>query len=139
MQQDYVAPLPETAQVIAEVIGREMTLHLAKHLKYENLHHARRGQCRLLYVPKIKKMTDDFWLVKIIGTENALKLQKEFGGCLLTLASCHETLIGERNYKICNGFKAGKSVTELSSLFGLSERSIYYIVTNTRITNNGNK
>jgi hypothetical protein len=139
MQPDYIAPLPESAQVIADIIGREMTLHLAKHLKYDNLYHSRRGQCRLLYIPKLKKMTDDYWLVKVIGVDNAEKLQKEFGGCLITLASCHETLTGERNNKICNGYKAGKSINELSSLFGLSTRSIYYIVTNTRITDTGNK
>lgn len=132
MAENYQAPLPESAQLIADVIGREATLHLARHLKYDHLIYDKGRRCRMLYIPKKKKLTDNYWLVQVVGLQNAILLQQEFGGCLLNLATCSETLRGERNAKINDAFKSGKSILEISALFGISTRSVYDIVSNTR-------
>ena len=132
MPEEYQAPLPESAQMIADVIGRDATLHLARHLKYDHLIYDKGRRCRLLYIPKKKKLKDNYWLVTVVGLENATLLQQEFGGCLLNLATCSETLRGERNAKINDAYKSGKTILEISALFGISTRSVYDIVSNTR-------
>jgi hypothetical protein len=71
-------PLPPTAQVVADVIGREATLALAMSCLY-----------RCLYVPK-GKLGPDSYLVRTIGEEKAKLMQKEFIGMLLPLATCHQ-------------------------------------------------
>ena len=132
MNNEYQAPLPESAQAIADVIGREATLHLAQNLRYDHLI-TNGGTCRLLYIPKKKALTNDYWLVQVIGLDKAKLLQEQFGGCLITLAKCADTLRGERNAKIVNAYKAGKSIPEISALFGLAQRTITDIVHNSRI------
>ncbi len=131
MNNEYQAPLPDSAQAIADVIGREATLHLARNLPYNHII-TNGGTCRLLYIPKKKTLTNDYWLVKVIGLEKAKLLQEQFGGCLITLAKCADTLRGERNAKIVNAYKAGKSVGEIAALFGLAQRTIADIVYNSR-------
>lgn len=133
MATEYQAPLPDTAQAIADVIGREATLHLAKHLRYDHLVTSR-STCRLLYIPKKKRLTQDYWLVQVIGLDKATLMQEQFGGCLLSLAKCADTLRGERNAKIVNAYKAGKSVPEIAALFGLAQRTISDIVFNYRLS-----
>jgi hypothetical protein len=130
--EDYQAPLPESAQVIADVIGREATLHLAKHLRYDGLIYSKSRRCRLFYVPKLKRLTEAYWLVQVIGYENAKLLQDEFGGSLLTLAACSETLRGERNHRVVTAYKAGKSVQEIATLHAIAPRTVYDILFNTR-------
>lgn len=132
MAEDYQAPLPESAQAIADVIGREATLHLAKHLRYDSLIYSKSRRCRLFYVPKLKRLTEAYWLVQVIGYENAKLLQEEFGGSLLTLAACSETLRGERNHRVINAHKAGKSVQEIAKLHAIAPRTVYDILFNTR-------
>jgi hypothetical protein len=130
--EEYQAPLPESAQVIADVIGREATLHLAKHLRYDGLIYSKSRRCRLFYVPKLKRLTESYWLVQVIGYENAKLLQDEFGGSLLTLAACSETLRGERNHRVVAAYKAGKSVQEIATLHAIAPRTVYDILFNTR-------
>lgn len=132
MAEEYQAPLPESAQVIADVIGREATLHLAKHLRYDGLIYSKSRRCRLFYVPKLKRLTESYWLVQVIGYENAKLLQDEFGGSLLTLAACSETLRGERNHRVVAAYKAGKSVQEIATLHAIAPRTVYDILFNTR-------
>ena len=121
--------------MIADVIGREATLHLAKHLRYDGLIYSKSRRCRLFYVPKLKRLTESYWLVQVIGYENAKLLQDEFGGSLLTLASCSETLRGERNHRVVAAYKAGKSVQEIATLHAIAPRTVYDILFNTRNRN----
>ena len=136
MDQEYQSPLPDSAQIIADIIGREATLDLVGHLVYDHLVHKKRGKCRMLYIPKRRnKLTDDYWLVKVVGLNNAIKLQEYFGGSLLYLAQCKETERGERDHKILNDYRSGLKVNELALKYNLSVRSIYNIVYNYRQSN----
>ena len=133
VENNYQSPLPESAQIIADVIGRDATLDLVGHLIYDHLIHKKRGKCRMLYIPKSrKKLTENYWLVKAVGISNAILLQEFFGGSLLYLAQCKETERGERDNKIVNDFKSGLKVNELALKYNLSVRSIYNIIYNYR-------
>lgn len=133
VENNYQSPLPESAQIIADVIGRDATLDLVGHLVYNHLIHKKRGKCRMLYIPKSrKKLTENYWLVKAVGLSNAILLQEFFGGSLLYLAQCKETERGERDNKIVNDFKSGLKVNELALKYNLSVRSIYNIIYNYR-------
>ena len=131
MPSDYQAPLPESAQAVADVIGRSATLHLASYLRYDREGYSKASK-RMFYVPKKKRLTPDFWLVKVLGLDNARLLQDQFGGSLLCLAHCHETLRGERNARIVNAYKAGRTDEEIAVMFGISVRWVKDILYNTK-------
>lgn len=133
MPSDYQAPLPESAQAVADVIGRSATLHLASYLRYDREQYSgSRTAKRIFYIPKKKRLTPDFWLVKVIGLDKAKLLQDQFGGSLLCLAHCHETLRGERNARIVNAYKAGRTDEEIAVMFGISARWVKDILYNTK-------
>jgi hypothetical protein len=108
-------PLPPTAQVVADVIGREPTLALAKRAKY-----------RAMYVPY--RCRDNHWITRAIGRAHADRLSKEFGGLLLPLAKCHAVILAERDRSIRAAFRAGKTVEWLAQEHELSERAIFLIL-----------
>ncbi len=75
--------LPESAQLIADIIGRDRALYLIGRLPRS----PKRPKDVWLYVPK--KLSESHQLVKLIGMSDAQKLVKAFGGQNLCLASCH--------------------------------------------------
>lgn len=128
--------LPESAQVIADVIGREATLKLAKATKN-----------RKLYVPvtmcaghdvtqcgRTSKKTRPrctcrgHWIAGVVGDEMAVKLSQTFGGESLDLAPCYYVHAVERNHRIRHEHAAGKSILVLMAEHGMSNRAIRYIV-----------
>lgn len=132
MTSDYQAPLPESAQAVADVIGRSATLHLASYLRYDRERYSGPTAKRMFYIPKRMKLTGDYWLVKVIGLDKAILLQTQFGGSLICLAHCHETLRGERNARIVNAYKAGRTDEEIAVQFGISVRWVKDILYNTK-------
>ena len=72
-------PLPPTAQDIAEIIGKESALAIAFTTRH-----------RCVYVP-LGRLPSHSYLVRTIGEEKAKLLQRQFGGMLLPMATCHHT------------------------------------------------
>ncbi len=110
-------PLPETAQVIANVVGRDATLKLASLVRNRNL-----------YVPK--RLDEGHWISKTIGHAKAVALVQEFGGLLMSLATCEHYFTQERNVRIRSDFKAGKSTLEIAQEHGMTQRRVQQIVEN---------
>lgn len=101
-------PLPPTAQVVADVIGREATLALAMSCQY-----------RCLYIPKTRLASDSF-LVRTIGQDAAKAMQREFAGMLLPLATCHHIAIFERQARIRQEVADGKTFAQVAVMFGVT-------------------
>lgn len=112
--------LPKSIQRIASVIGRKEALFLA-------------GQCRhrCLYVPR-KSFREDHLIVVILGRQLAKKLQREFGGQLLSVATGRSFQVRERNSEIQRGYGAGKGIRELAQKFRLSIRQVRRVVHSVR-------
>lgn len=108
-------PLPETAQVIADVIGREATLKLAGMVQNRNV-----------YVPK--RVDEQHWIARSIGYAKAQALAQEFGGLLLPLATCGHYYTRERNAQMRAQFLAGASTNALAQQYGLTLRRAQQIV-----------
>lgn len=104
--------------MIADVIGREATLKLASQVRNRNL-----------YIPK--RLDEKHWLVSTIGWAKSHALTQEFGGLLLSLATCEHYYTRERNARIAAEHKAGKTTLNLAIAHGLSQRRIQQIVDGT--------
>lgn len=103
-------PLPPTAQVIADVIGRKDTLALAMSCLY-----------RCLYVPK-GRLASDSYLVRTIGEDKAKAMQQEFSGMLLPLATCHHIAVFERQQRIRMAVEEGKTHAQVAVMFGVTPK-----------------
>jgi hypothetical protein len=114
MQQD-VAALPPTAQAVADVIGRDLTLKLAREVRF-----------RSLYVPF--KLDEHHWISRCIGYPAARRLQSEFVGMLLPLAKCRDIAISERNRRIVDAHIKGVTKAAIASLLGISVRTVQDVV-----------
>lgn len=101
-------PLPPTAQVVADVIGRDATLSLAMSCQY-----------RCLYVPK-GRLASDSYLVRTIGRDKAELMQREFSGMLLPLATCHHIAIVERQRRIRASVAEGKTHAQVAIAYGVT-------------------
>jgi len=81
--------LPESVQVIADVIGREKALILIGKLPRHICGIEGRKCSRIaFYIPTVKRMRLDHSLVKILGWNDALKLAKFFGGEIMQVSTC---------------------------------------------------
>jgi hypothetical protein len=129
-------PLPSSAQVIADVIGREATLKLAGMLRHNKLY-VPMSMCRGHYSQrwgKSRKLTfpgcccRGHWIVDAIGEELAGKLGKTFAGEILDIAPCYKVVAYERNQRMRQMHEEGASVTELMSVTGLSKRAVFYVI-----------
>lgn len=109
-------PLPESAQVIAEVIGRAATLALASKCQY-----------RHCSVPK-RPLDNDHWIVRTIGRKKAVELQAVFGGEVVPLATCYAVHQAERDAEIRAAFRTGRNALEISNAFQLSLKTIQRIL-----------
>lgn len=107
--------LPPTAAEVAQVIGREKTLLLAKSIRH-----------RSLYVPKT--LPESHWLRDIIGDEAAARLVAEFQGMQVPLAKCTRLAGAARNAKIYEMRARGASVPDISKYYGICESTIWTIL-----------
>lgn len=115
MSMSSEIPLPPTAQVVADVIGREATLALAMSCQY-----------RCLYIPKTR-LASDSYLVRTIGEEKAKSMQREFAGMLLPLASCHHIAVFERQSRIRASVADGKTHAQVAVMFGVTQKWVRQI------------
>ena len=107
--------LPESAQVVADIIGVEATLKLAGAT-------LRRG----VYIPH--DMPKDHWIPTLIGWAKAKALHDQLRGMDINLATCGDYYRARRNQGIRDEFKAGASTTELAARHKLTVQRIRAIV-----------
>ena len=108
-------PLPATAQVIADIIGRDATLKLAGKVSNRNL-----------YIPY--NLDENHWISKTIGFAKAYALKQEYGGILISLASCVHYYTRERNELIKAEYLSGESTIKLAEKYEVTQRRIQHIV-----------
>lgn len=109
------AVLPPTAQVIADVIGREKTLKLAQAVQF-----------RSLYIPK--QLKPSHWLVTVVGTEAAQRLIEEFPSMSMPLAKCSSAVKAERNRRIAELSSSGMSSPEIAKRLGMKKSTVKLIL-----------
>lgn len=118
MQPD-VAALPPTVQAVADVIGMELALKLAREVRF-----------RSLYVPF--KLDEHHWISRCIGYPAALRLQAEFVGMLLPLANCRyyyrARALAERNRRIVDAHSKGIARADIAGLLGISLRTVQDVI-----------
>lgn len=88
LEKDGLHPLPKNTKIIAEVIGVESALALARKCKHA-----------YLYIPK-RKMSENHMIVQVIGRKLAEKLQRKFRGELMPIARCNSSYKEKRNEEI---------------------------------------
>lgn len=122
--------------MIADVIGREATLKLAKATKNRKLYVPKK-MCAGHEVKRCGKTSKEpkpgctcrgHWIANVVGDTLAVKLSKEFGGESLDLAPCYYVHAVERNKRIRDEHAAGKHPLTLSKEHGLTTRAISYIL-----------
>jgi len=107
--------LPQTAQVIAEVIGTERTLALARVCKW-----------RSVYIPET--LPAGHWLRTIVGDDEAEKLSKEFPGFTLPLAKCSSAMKAQRNARIAAMYRGGMTQGAIAEEMNMSEHTVQTIL-----------
>jgi len=106
-----IPSLPDTAQIIADVIGRDATLKLASVAKH-----------RAIYIPK--NMPPSHWVVSIVGPETAKRLVQKFGGELLVLAKCANIARHERDTRIARAKRAGLTDAQIAAAVRVHVRTV---------------
>lgn len=105
-------PLPDTAQAVAEVIGRHATLLLADEVRF-----------RSLYVPH--RINVRHWIARAIGLGLAERLVEEFAGMQLPLAKCKAVRMAERDERIVAAHRKGITVNAIADLLKVSRFTVY--------------
>ncbi len=108
--------LPYMGRRIAEIIGSEATLTLAKKCKH-----------RCLYIPK-KRLSDNHFLIHTIGRELSERLQWQFQGELISFPRCTQTERCRRDEAIRKFVASGKSREEIAAEFRLTKRHVENIL-----------
>lgn len=111
-------PLPPSAQEIADVIGREQTLHLIGQLPACG----QRTWRVVVYVPKT--LSVDHTLVRILGWHTAIALVKEFGGEILQPSNCLCVYRAYRDGVICQMARDGKPTCQIATSVGVTSRTV---------------
>ncbi|XHR29615.1 MAG: hypothetical protein ACFUZC_03465 [Chthoniobacteraceae bacterium] len=111
--------LPPTAQEIADVIGYDATLILARMVP-----------TRAIYVPH--KMPDSHWIVRAIGDRLATKLWEEFHGMHLPLAKCTIVATTERRVGIRKAYAAGEAVPAIAAHWGVTAQRVWQLTQDLR-------
>jgi DNA-binding NarL/FixJ family response regulator len=109
------ADLPPTAQVIADIIGRERTLRLARAVRF-----------RGVYIPA--DMPARHWLRAVVGDSAAEALSREFGGIQLPLAKCSNVYRAERDRRILAMRGQGQTVKTIARTLNLNESTVRTII-----------
>lgn len=117
---------PASLLDIADVIGKEKTLHLVDNLQPCGS----RAWRRCLYVPS--EVTPDHKLVGILGMDDAKSLVDEFKGMVLHIASNKKEQIRQRNQKIRRLSMLGLNTQQIARRVQLSQRYVNKILRKTR-------
>lgn len=122
--------LPNSAQEIANVIGRDKALYLIGQLPTVYTPDKRwpdaRKKTTILYVPKRLNVTDN--LVRILGWIDAEKLVREFGGMLIQPANCMGLYRPHRDANIARLYAEGLTVAMIADWFDVSTRHVKNVI-----------
>lgn len=110
--------LPKSVQEIANVIGREKALRLVRQLPQCG----KRDRRRNLYVPKLRNLTPDHRLVRLLGWEDAAALASEHGGRTLQPAPCRYLERALENRRILALQDFGYTCPEIAAELAISEK-----------------
>jgi len=116
---------PESARLIADVIGPRATLSLSETLN-ARLHDKTSDGSASFYIPKV--IPRNHWINSTVGLVAADKLRKEFGGELLSLPKCRAVYRANRNQSVRNLHASGSTVIELMERFSLSADTVKRIL-----------
>lgn len=111
--------LPPSAQIVAEYIGREKTLLIARNIQH-----------RHFYVPK--SYPQGHWIPALVGREAASRLQRVFGGELVDLAKCTAIARAERDAEIVQAIEAGEKLHVIAQRYRLTPRAVRYVAEKAR-------
>lgn len=120
---DRLDDLPGSVREIAEVIGRQATLHLLGQLPVCVAGKPGKQSSRvMLYVPK--KIGPKHHLVQILGAEKAMALVRAFGGETMQPANCRKIYAAHRDEAILKMLRDGARLSMVQSIMRVSKRHI---------------
>lgn len=117
--------LPQSAKLIADVIGPRATLALSETLT-ARFHEKTSDGSASFYIPK--NITRAHWIYFTIGGHACGKLVKEFGGELLSLPKCRAVYKTNRNEAIKAAHASGTPLDELAKNFGVSADTVKRVI-----------
>ena len=100
---------------LAEMLGREGLRALS----------AERGGRRAM-IPRA--VPPGHWIEKAVGREAADRLAFHFGGCRLYIPNCSADRFAERDRRIREARRGGRSVAQIAAAEGLSDRRVWQIL-----------
>lgn len=122
-----LSDLPGSVREIAEVIGRQATLHLLGQLPTGRAGRPDKESSRvILYVPK--KLSPDHRLVRILGAERAMALVRAFGGEVMQPANCRRVYARHRDEAILKMLRDGARLEMVLSIMRVSRRHVTNLV-----------
>ena len=116
---------PQSAQLIADIIGPRATLSLSETLT-ARLHDKTSDGSASFYIPKT--IPRGHWITATVGLVASGRLSKEFGGELLSLPKCRAVYRANRNKSVRDLNASGATLTELMERFSLSSDTIKRIL-----------
>lgn len=116
---------PESARLIADVIGPRATLALSETLT-TRLHDKTSDGSASFYIPKT--IPRGHWITSTVGLSASNKLCKEFGGELLSLPKCRAVYRANRNQSIRDLHASGTPLEELATKFGVSADTVKRVI-----------
>lgn len=122
-ESECLDDLPGSVREIAEVIGRQATLHLLGQLPATRAGKPGKESNRvILYVPK--KLSPDHRLVQILGAEKAMALVRAFGGEVMQPANCRRIYARHRDEAILKMLNDGARLSMVQSIMRVSRRHV---------------
>ena len=125
MNKHILSALPQTARVLAEVIGPQATLALSERL-YQRRHISASAGLLNLSIPKT--IARSHWIMETLGLSKSKMLSKEFGGEKLPLCRCRNIERSKRNAQIIAEKESGKSVEDIAKEFHLTTKAVVFIL-----------
>lgn len=113
--------LPESLQMVADVIGTDSAVHLVKNWPPTRCKETGRARV-IVYVPVT--LPEGHQLAEVLGEQTARLMVDRFGGELLFLASGAVTAARERWDMIARMVEAGMPRDRVALTFDVSERTI---------------
>jgi Mor family transcriptional regulator len=124
--------LPASVQEIADVIGRDKALlligKLPKAYSRDKRWPGAQKSTLVLYVPTVKRLGLDHFLVKTLGYIDAVKMCEAFGGEIMYPASCANIHRAFRDQSILSMVRAGMRPMNVAAIIGVSERHVRNLV-----------
>jgi hypothetical protein len=124
--------LPASVQEIADVIGRDKALlligKLPKAYSRDKRWPGAQKSTLVMYVPTVKRLGLDHFLVKTLGYIDAVKMCEAFGGEIMYPASCANIHRKFRDDSILAMMRTGMRAQTVAAIVGVSDRHVRNLV-----------